>query len=69
MKRLKLDENNKPAIDKSPPIKPEPYSDEEIKKLRAQRNTVHCSCSGMLDTCTNCFGKGYYITDGLGKKV
>ena len=68
-KNIIAEEKNKPEIDKTPHIKPEPYSEEEIKKLRLQRNTVHCSCGGMQDNCTNCFGKGYYITDGLGKKV
>ena len=68
-KDLIQEKNNKPLAPITPPIKPEPRTDKEIIELKAERHNVQCACGGLAETCGNCFGRGHYVTDGLGKKV
>lgn len=47
----------------------QPLSDDEIQNRKNERHTVTCSCHGEVEDCANCYGKGYYVTDGFGKKI
>lgn len=49
--------------------KPLPLSDEEIEKKRNERRMVSCSCRGEVEDCMYCSGKGFYETDGFGKRI
>ena len=49
--------------------KAEPLSEEEMERRRSERNNVSCSCMGEVENCAHCFGQGYYITNGFGRKI
>jgi hypothetical protein len=46
-----------------------PLSEETINAKRSERNRVSCSCLGEVENCAHCFGQGYYVTNGFGKKI
>jgi hypothetical protein len=50
-------------------LKPKSLSEEELINLRSERHIKNCECNGRNESCPNCFGKGFYLRDGLGKKV
>lgn len=35
-------------------------------KVKAERRHVRCSCLGLVENCSRCFGAGEYIVDGYG---
>ena len=47
----------------------EPLNEEAIKKLRAERNKIDCSCMGDVENCHMCYRKGSYIADGFGNRI
>lgn len=46
-----------------------PLSQEEVQTKKSERNRVSCSCLGEVENCAHCFGQGYYVTNGFGKKI
>jgi hypothetical protein len=41
----------------------------DVARRKEVRRTVKCSCLGLVENCSRCFGTGEYTVDGFGNRV